>query len=90
MLHRSVVSVLRMNLLFRDQWISDKILPVEIFFVHIYPGNLMVIIAIVILHACPGIKAGSIDRDFVFSVSEVAEPALLRDRFEYVEELADA
>ena len=57
---------------------------------HIHSTDLVIVIGGIVIDALCSIAAGSIKRYFIFSISHIAAAALLLDRAENVEKLADA
>ena len=49
----------------------------------------MIVVAVVVLHSCPGVITGGIDGDLVFVLTKITEAALLCYGLEDMEELAD-
>ncbi len=77
------------NLFGSDDGKANEIGTVEIGFMHVDSGNLMIVIGSVVTDALIEIVARRVDGDFVFVVAEVAATTLLVDGMENVEELAD-
>ena len=61
---------------------------IEVFFVHIYGGYLVVVVGCIVVNAFVGVAAGRIDCYFVLALSKMATAALLVNRAENVEKLA--
>ena len=72
-----------------NNWEADEIGIVEISFMHVDGGNLMIVVGSVITDALLEIIAGRVNGDFVLIVTEVTATTLLVDRVKDVEELAD-
>lgn len=77
------------NLFSGNERIMDKFAGVEIDFLHVNAGDLVVIITGVVESAFGKIVTVGIDGDFVFVVAEVGTTALLVDGMENMDELAD-
>ena len=82
--------ILIIYLLGRYKRIADKGAAIEVFFVHIYCGYLVVIVGCIVVNSFVGVAAGRIDRYFVLVLREMATASLLVNRAENVEKLADA
>ena len=78
------------DLLLLNQGIAHQPRTGQGFMVHIHSSDLTVFISRIIINAFACIAARSIKRYFIFSISHIAAAALLLDRAENVEKLADA
>lgn len=72
-----------------DKGVVDEVGAVEVFFLHVDRGDLVVVVAGVVEDLVVEIVTVGVDSDFVFVVTEVGAAALLVDGVEDVEELAD-
>ena len=77
------------DLLLLNQRIAHQPRTGQGFMVHIHSSDLTVFISRIIINAFACIAARSIKRYFIFSISHIAAAALLLDRAENVEKLAD-
>jgi hypothetical protein len=78
-----------MNLLIQNKRITDKMVAIQILTVHIYSGNLMVMIRGIIVDTFVRIATGGINGNFVFSFLYLAAAPLLIHAAKNVKELTD-
>ena len=82
--------ILKPDLFAANQWEPDKPAAIQIFFVHIHCGNLVVVIGRIIVNPLICVAAGSVYCDFIIPTANITAAALLFDRAKNVEKLADA
>lgn len=78
------------DLFAQNQGVADQENIVQLFPVHVYCGDLVIVVGRVIIDSLVGIAAGSIACDFVIAVSQPAAAAALFHSAENVKKLADA
>ena len=79
-----------MDLFSLHKRIARQRVAIQVFFVHIHRGDLMVVVGRVIVDAFIRVAAGSIDGDLILAIAHIAAAPLLVNRAENMEELADA
>ena len=84
-----MILILVLDLLLNNGGVGDEGLAVQVFFVEIYGGDLVVIVGGVIINPPGQVAAAGVEGDFVFVFFQSAQAALLVHAAENVEELAD-
>lgn len=82
-------SVLKMNVLFCNNRITDEHISIQILMMHIHRADLVVFVSGVVVDSLCGIAAGSIKGNFIFTVSYFAASSLLVHRTQNMKELTD-
>ena len=77
------------HLLFRNRLVNDQAVSIQILLVHIYGGDLMVIVGGVVVNPLAYIAAAGVEGDLIFLFLQTAQSPLLVYAAENVEELAD-
>ena len=85
-----IYSILPKDIAVGQEGVTDQLIAPEILTVHINRRDLTVVIRRVVIDSLACITAGCVNRDFIFTLGNLAAASLLIDRTENVKELADA
>ena len=82
--------ILPLDLLFLNHRIAHQQTAVQIFLVHIYSGNLMIVISRIIVNTFIRIAAAGIKGNFIVTLPHITASSLLVNGAQNMKELADA
>ncbi len=82
--------ILHINPLIFHRCIGNQFFFIKIFFVHIHPANLMIIVSIIIINSLVCIAAGSVQSNLILVFAELTAASLLIHTAKNVKKLAYA